>query len=148
MTNAASGGQIIALLNNEVPAGTFQATTAIAAGLANPTGLTLQDLNGTAGKELVYVNNAAAGSGINERVYREIRGFGADVITMGDHAYHRREAGRPLDIFAMALAADFGERGRGVDASYIDVVLDSNAASRGLRRLRETRRGQREDGPL
>ena len=43
---------------------------------------------------------------------------------------NRREAGRPLDIFAMALAADFGERGRGVDASYIDVVLDSNAAAR------------------
>src|SRR5262245_65554829 len=41
---------------------------------------------------VVNAENAAAGSGINERVYREIRGYGADVITMGDHAYHRRGA--------------------------------------------------------
>ena len=41
---------------------------------------------------VVNAENAAAGSGINEKVYKEIRGYGADVITMGDHAYHRREA--------------------------------------------------------
>jgi metallophosphoesterase (TIGR00282 family) len=46
------------------------------------------------GVDFVVVNaeNAAAGSGINEKVYREIRDYGADVITMGDHAYHRRES--------------------------------------------------------
>jgi metallophosphoesterase (TIGR00282 family) len=46
------------------------------------------------GIDFVVVNaeNAAAGSGINEKVYKEIRGYGADVITMGDHAYHRRES--------------------------------------------------------
>lgn len=41
---------------------------------------------------VVNAENAAAGSGINPKVYAEIRGYGADVITMGDHAYHRREA--------------------------------------------------------
>ena len=50
------------------------------------------------GVDFVVVNaeNAASGSGITEKIYREIRGYGADVITMGDHAYHRREA---LPIF-------------------------------------------------
>jgi hypothetical protein len=46
------------------------------------------------GVDLVVVNaeNAANGSGITEKIYREIRGYGADVVTMGDHAYKRREA--------------------------------------------------------
>lgn len=46
------------------------------------------------GVDFVVVNgeNAASGSGITEKIYREIRGYGADVITMGDHAYKRREA--------------------------------------------------------
>src|SRR5688500_2812963 len=46
------------------------------------------------GVDFVVVNaeNAAAGSGITERVWKEIVGYGADVVTMGDHAYHRREA--------------------------------------------------------
>jgi hypothetical protein len=54
----------------------------------------LPRLKAERGVDFVVVNaeNAAAGSGINEKVYREIRGYGADVITMGDHAYHRREA--------------------------------------------------------
>lgn len=54
----------------------------------------LPKLRAERGVDFVVVNaeNAAAGSGINEKVYREIRGYGADVITMGDHAYHRREA--------------------------------------------------------
>jgi len=46
------------------------------------------------GVDLVVVNaeNAADGSGITEKVYREIRGYGVDVVSMGDHAYKRREA--------------------------------------------------------
>ena len=46
------------------------------------------------GVDFVVVNgeNAASGSGITEKIYREIRGYGADVITMGDHAYKRRES--------------------------------------------------------
>ncbi len=54
----------------------------------------LPKLRAERGVDFVVVNaeNAAAGSGINEKVYKEIRGYGADVITMGDHAYHRRES--------------------------------------------------------
>lgn len=46
------------------------------------------------GVDLVIANceNAASGSGITEKIYREIRAMGVDVLTMGDHAYHRREA--------------------------------------------------------
>ncbi len=46
------------------------------------------------GVDFVVVNaeNAADGSGITEKIYREICGYGADVITMGDHAYKRRES--------------------------------------------------------
>jgi 2',3'-cyclic-nucleotide 2'-phosphodiesterase len=46
------------------------------------------------GVDFVVVNaeNAASGSGITGKIYRQIRDLGADVITMGDHAYHRREA--------------------------------------------------------
>ena len=45
------------------------------------------------GVDFVVVNaeNAASGSGITEKIYAEIRGYGADVITMGDHAYKRRQ---------------------------------------------------------
>lgn len=41
---------------------------------------------------VVNAENAASGSGITEKIYREIRGYGADVLTMGDHAYKRRES--------------------------------------------------------
>jgi len=41
---------------------------------------------------VVDAENAASGSGITEKIFREIRGYGADVVTMGDHAYGRREA--------------------------------------------------------
>ncbi len=46
------------------------------------------------GVDFVVVNaeNAASGSGITEKIYRQLRGLGIDVLTMGDHAYHRREA--------------------------------------------------------
>jgi metallophosphoesterase (TIGR00282 family) len=46
------------------------------------------------GVDFVVVNgeNAASGSGITSKIYREIRDYGADVITMGDHAYKRRES--------------------------------------------------------
>ncbi len=46
------------------------------------------------GVDFVVVNaeNAASGSGITDKIYREIRDYGADVLTMGDHAYKRRQA--------------------------------------------------------
>lgn len=44
--------------------------------------------------DVVVVNaeNAASGSGITPKLHREIRALGVDVITMGDHAFKRREA--------------------------------------------------------
>jgi metallophosphoesterase (TIGR00282 family) len=46
------------------------------------------------GVDFIVVNaeNAAAGSGITDKIYREIRGYGADVVTMGDHAFDRKES--------------------------------------------------------
>ena len=41
---------------------------------------------------VVNAENAASGTGITAKIYREIRGYGADVLTMGDHAYKRRES--------------------------------------------------------
>ena len=41
---------------------------------------------------IVNAENSAAGAGINEKIYREVRGYGADVVTMGDHAFDKKEA--------------------------------------------------------
>jgi metallophosphoesterase (TIGR00282 family) len=41
---------------------------------------------------VVNAENSASGAGINEKIFREIRGYGADVVTMGDHAFDKREA--------------------------------------------------------
>jgi 2',3'-cyclic-nucleotide 2'-phosphodiesterase len=41
---------------------------------------------------VVNAENSAAGAGINAKIFREIRGYGADVVTMGDHAFDKREA--------------------------------------------------------
>ena len=54
----------------------------------------LPHLRETRGVDLVVVNgeNAASGSGITPKIFAELRDMGADVITMGDHAYRRRES--------------------------------------------------------
>lgn len=46
------------------------------------------------GIDFVVVNaeNAASGSGITPRIYSQLRELKIDVMTMGDHAYRRREA--------------------------------------------------------
>ena len=43
--------------------------------------------------DLVIVNgeNAAGWVGINAKIARDMLGMGVDVITLGNHAYHRRE---------------------------------------------------------
>lgn len=41
---------------------------------------------------VVNAENSAAGAGINEKIYREIRELGADVVTMGDHAFDKKDA--------------------------------------------------------
>lgn len=54
----------------------------------------LPELKKTRGIDFIVVNaeNSAAGAGINEKIFHEIRGYGADVLTMGDHAFDKREA--------------------------------------------------------
>jgi metallophosphoesterase (TIGR00282 family) len=54
----------------------------------------LPALRAERGVDFVVVNaeNAASGAGINDKIFREIRGYGADVVTMGDHAFDKREA--------------------------------------------------------
>src|SRR5262245_38697585 len=54
----------------------------------------LPTLKAERGVDFVVVNaeNSASGAGINDKIYREIRGYGADVITMGDHAFDKKEA--------------------------------------------------------
>ena len=46
------------------------------------------------GIDFVVVNaeNAANGSGISAKIYKELRDLDVDVITMGDHAYRRRDS--------------------------------------------------------
>jgi metallophosphoesterase (TIGR00282 family) len=46
------------------------------------------------GIDFVVVNaeNSASGAGINDKIYREVRELGADVVTMGDHAFDKKEA--------------------------------------------------------
>jgi metallophosphoesterase (TIGR00282 family) len=41
---------------------------------------------------VVNAENSASGAGINEKVWKEIRAAGADVVTMGDHAFDKKEA--------------------------------------------------------
>jgi len=49
--------------------------------------------------DLVVVNaeNAAGGSGITERIARQLFGMGVDVITLGDHAWDRPELSEYLE---------------------------------------------------
>src|SRR2546429_6009800 len=45
------------------------------------------------GLDLVIANaeNACSGSGLTPRQYRQLRGAGVDLITMGDHIFRRHE---------------------------------------------------------
>ena len=40
---------------------------------------------------IVNGENSASGRGIRDKEYNEILGYGADVITMGNHMYYRKE---------------------------------------------------------
>jgi metallophosphoesterase (TIGR00282 family) len=46
---------------------------------------------------IVNAENAAAGKGLTERLAEEILAAGADVITLGDHTWDQKEAGRMLE---------------------------------------------------
>jgi metallophosphoesterase (TIGR00282 family) len=54
----------------------------------------LADLRGSLQADLVIINgeNAAGGAGIDKSTALEIRGAGADVVTLGDHAFQRKGA--------------------------------------------------------
>lgn len=45
------------------------------------------------GAQIAIVNgeNAAHGKGITEKIYKELLGYGADFITLGNHAFQKRE---------------------------------------------------------
>ena len=53
----------------------------------------LSDLIRTHDLHLVVVNaeNAAAGSGLTNQMYRKLLNYGVDAITMGDHVYRKKE---------------------------------------------------------
>jgi metallophosphoesterase (TIGR00282 family) len=59
----------------------------------------LQDLRDSVGAELVIVNgeNAAGGAGIDPGTGHELRSAGADVVTLGDHAFQRKGAAEFLN---------------------------------------------------
>lgn len=54
----------------------------------------LQKIRDKFDADLVVVNgeNAAGGFGITEAIFNELRGAGADVVTLGNHAFDQREA--------------------------------------------------------
>ncbi|MFW6114529.1 MAG: YmdB family metallophosphoesterase, partial [bacterium] len=54
---------------------------------------TLSGLRAREGIDLVVANaeNAAGGSGLTPKIYRELLESGVDCITMGDHIYRRRD---------------------------------------------------------
>ena len=53
----------------------------------------LPQLRETYRPDLVLVNgeNAASGFGISPKIFRELRELGIDVVTLGNHAFHRQE---------------------------------------------------------
>lgn len=57
-------------------------------------GAHLQKLRDDFGADLVIANgeNAAGGFGITEKIFNELRDAGADVVTLGNHAFDQREA--------------------------------------------------------
>ncbi|BAI79976.1 conserved hypothetical protein [Deferribacter desulfuricans SSM1] len=59
----------------------------------------IDDVKYEYGLDLVIVNgeNSAGGFGINEKIYKELRSKGADVITSGNHIWDKKETANQLD---------------------------------------------------
>lgn len=59
----------------------------------------LMNLKKEHGAQITIVNgeNAAHGKGITERIYKEILGYGADFVTLGNHTFAKREIYDVLD---------------------------------------------------
>ena len=56
---------------------------------------------------IVNGENSASGRGIRTKEYDQILGFGADIITMGNHMYYRKEMASEYAKFKrLAIAAN------------------------------------------
>lgn len=83
----------------------------------------LPDLREQVGADFCVVNgeNAAGGSGITPRIFEELRGAGADVVTTGDHVWDNKEI---LPIIGneprLLRAANHPERAAGTGVAIIE----------------------------
>lgn len=85
----------------------------------------LPDLRRETDADLVIVNgeNAAHGNGITASTYAELRAAGADVVTLGDHAFDREEASTLLVTESARLIrpANYPPSMPGVGAQLVSV---------------------------
>ena len=76
------------------------------------------------GLDLVIANaeNSAAGSGITHRIFRDLRGSGVDLMTMGDHAWKRKDN---LEVFEkeerLLRPLNYPEKALGTGSYVIDL---------------------------
>ena len=77
-------------------------------------------------------NSAGAGFGITEDTYQGIRGAGADVVTLGNHSWNRKEA---LSFIALQIAKELPLLPRfyalGDDRQFKTAAKSDNSASNG-----------------
>jgi len=76
------------------------------------------------GIECVVVNaeNAAGGSGMTPRIARDLLAAGADVITLGDHAWKQREVFEAFDEFSTLLRpANYSSEAPGRGACLVEL---------------------------
>ncbi len=75
--------------------------------------------------DLVIANaeNSASGSGITHRIFRDLRGAGVDLMTMGDHAWKRKDN---LEVYEkedrLLRPMNYPERAAGTGAYKIDLA--------------------------
>lgn len=76
------------------------------------------------GLDLVIANaeNSAAGSGITPRIFRDLRGAGVDLLTMGDHSWRRKDN---LEVFEkearLLRPQNYPDRAIGTGTHVIDL---------------------------
>jgi 2',3'-cyclic-nucleotide 2'-phosphodiesterase len=76
------------------------------------------------GLDLVIANaeNSAAGSGITHRIFRDLRGAGVDLLTMGDHSWRRKDN---LEVFEkedrLLRPLNYPDRAIGTGSYVIDL---------------------------
>lgn len=64
---------------------------------------------------LVILNaeNIASGNGITMEIYKELMGMGIQALTLGNHAYTRRDCGEVLELPYIARPANYGVGAKG-----------------------------------